>query len=74
MGAGRNVADVRLIPYRHAEYLNKMPAKSLMLADKCPLDVRCLRTYVRKQKLMTRASSFIYTSRFLHGSAAKVDL
>ena len=40
MGAGRNVADVRLIPCRHttdAEYLNKMPAKSLMLADKCPL-------------------------------------
>ena len=42
MGAGRNVADVRLIPCGHttdAEYLNKMPAKSLMLAVKCPLDV-----------------------------------
>ena len=42
MGAGRNVADVRLIPCGHitdAEYSNKMPAKSLMLADICPLDV-----------------------------------
>ena len=77
MGAGRNVADVRLIPCGHttdAEYSNKMPAKSLMLADKCPLDVKCLWTNVRKQKLLTRASSFLYTSRFLHGSAAKVDL
>ena len=47
MGAGRNVADVRLIPCGHttdAEYLNKMSATSPMLADKCPLDVRCLRT------------------------------
>ena len=45
VGAGRNVADVRLIPCGHttdAKYSNKMPAKSLMLADKCPLDVRCL--------------------------------
>ena len=51
MGAGRNTADVRLIPCGHttdAEYLNKMSAKSLMLADRCPLDVQCLRTNVRK--------------------------
>ena len=66
MGAGRNVADVRLISCGHtmdAEYLNKMSAKSLMLADKCPLDVRCLGTNVGKQELMTRASSSVTGDR-----------